>query len=79
MSDEVCDQFLYDGCEHVSLLDCAAIHDRLIVFNGWSKTYTMAGWRRIVRSGLDHGWGGQRGSRWMALGCTYLSRPASPS
>ena len=28
MSDEICDQFLYDGREHVSLLDYASIRDR---------------------------------------------------
>ncbi len=34
MSDEICDQFLSDGREHVSLLDYASIRDRLIVLNG---------------------------------------------
>ncbi len=34
--------------EHVSLLDYASIHDRLIVLNGPSKTHAMPGWRRIV-------------------------------
>ena len=46
MSDEICDQFLYDCREHVSLLDYASIRDRLIVLNGWSTTYAMTGWRR---------------------------------
>ena len=36
---------LYDGREHVSLLEYPSIRDRLIVLDGWSKTYAMTGWR----------------------------------
>ena len=36
---------LYDGEEHVSLLTYPEIRSRLIVLNGWSKTYAMTGWR----------------------------------
>lgn len=45
MSDEIYDQMLYDGEEHVSLLGFPEIRDRLILLNGWSKTYAMTGWR----------------------------------
>ena len=45
MSDEIYDQMTYDGEEHVSLLTFPSIRDRLIVLNGWSKTYAMTGWR----------------------------------
>jgi aspartate/methionine/tyrosine aminotransferase len=45
MSDEIYDQMLYDGETHVSLLGYASIRDRLIILNGWSKTYAMTGWR----------------------------------
>ncbi|MEM1388621.1 MAG: pyridoxal phosphate-dependent aminotransferase [Pseudomonadota bacterium] len=45
MSDEIYDQMLYDGEEHVTLLNYPSIRDRLIVLNGWSKTYAMTGWR----------------------------------
>lgn len=45
MSDEIYDQMLYDGEQHVSLLAYPEIRDRLIVLNGWSKTYAMTGWR----------------------------------
>ena len=45
MSDEIYDQMLYDGQAHVSLLDYPSIRDRLILLNGWSKTYAMTGWR----------------------------------
>ena len=45
MSDEIYDQILYDGEEHVTLLGYPEIRDRLILLNGWSKTYAMTGWR----------------------------------
>ncbi len=45
MSDEIYDQMLYDGEQHVCLLSYPEIRDRLILLNGWSKTYAMTGWR----------------------------------
>jgi len=45
MSDEIYGQMTYDGREHVSLLSYPAIRDRLILLDGWSKTYAMTGWR----------------------------------
>lgn len=45
LSDEIYDQMTYDGAEHVSLLRYPEIRDRLILLNGWSKTYAMTGWR----------------------------------
>ena len=45
MSDEIYDQILYDGEEHVTLLAYPEIRNRLILLNGWSKTYAMTGWR----------------------------------
>jgi aspartate/methionine/tyrosine aminotransferase len=45
MSDEIYSQMLYGGREHVSLLQYPEIRDRLIVLDGWSKTYAMTGWR----------------------------------
>ncbi|MEX0286697.1 MAG: pyridoxal phosphate-dependent aminotransferase [Paracoccaceae bacterium] len=45
MSDEIYDQLLYDGEQHVTLLNYPEIRDRLILLNGWSKTYAMTGWR----------------------------------
>lgn len=45
LSDEIYDQILYDGEAHVTLLDYPEIRDRLILLNGWSKTYAMTGWR----------------------------------
>jgi len=45
MSDEIYDQMVYDGEQHVTLLSYPEIRDRLILLNGWSKTYAMTGWR----------------------------------
>jgi aspartate/methionine/tyrosine aminotransferase len=45
MSDEIYDHMLYDGEQHVCLLSYPSIRDRLILLNGWSKTYAMTGWR----------------------------------
>jgi aspartate/methionine/tyrosine aminotransferase len=45
LSDEIYDQMLYDGERHVCLLTYPEIRDRLILLNGWSKTYAMTGWR----------------------------------
>lgn len=45
MSDEIYGQMLYDGREHVSLLTYPSLRDRLILLDGWSKTYAMTGWR----------------------------------
>jgi len=45
LSDEIYGQMLYDGREHVSLLQYPEIRDRVVLLDGWSKTYAMTGWR----------------------------------
>ena len=45
MSDEIYDHMVYDGEKHVCLLSYPSIRDRLIILNGWSKTYALTGWR----------------------------------
>ena len=45
MSDEIYGQMTYDGLEHRTLLAYPEIRDRLILLDGWSKTYAMTGWR----------------------------------
>jgi aspartate aminotransferase len=45
LSDEIYGQMTYDGHEHVSLLAYEHLLDRLILLDGWSKTYAMTGWR----------------------------------
>jgi aspartate/methionine/tyrosine aminotransferase len=45
MSDEIYSEMLYGGRQHTSLLRYPSIVDRLIMLDGWSKTYAMTGWR----------------------------------
>jgi aspartate/methionine/tyrosine aminotransferase len=45
MSDEIYGEIVYDGAEHFSLLRYPQLRDRLILLDGWSKTYAMTGWR----------------------------------
>ena len=45
LSDEVYDRLIFDKKEIPSLLNYPDLYDRLIVLNGWSKTYAMTGWR----------------------------------
>jgi aspartate/methionine/tyrosine aminotransferase len=45
MSDEIYGQMTYDGLPHVSLMGFPELRDRLILLDGWSKTYAMTGWR----------------------------------
>ncbi|MFN0264724.1 pyridoxal phosphate-dependent aminotransferase [Tepidamorphus sp. 3E244] len=45
LSDEIYGQMTYDGLEHRSLLTYPQLRDRLILLDGWSKTYAMTGWR----------------------------------
>jgi len=45
MSDEIYSEILYEGRKHLSLLRFEQLRDRLIMLDGWSKTYAMTGWR----------------------------------
>src|SRR5438128_2694687 len=45
LSDEIYGEILYDGAEHVSLLGYPSLRGRVILLDGWSKTYAMTGWR----------------------------------
>ncbi|HEX9792787.1 MAG TPA: pyridoxal phosphate-dependent aminotransferase [Planctomycetota bacterium] len=45
LSDEIYSRLLYDGEEHVSPLSDPAVRDRVILLDGFSKTYAMTGWR----------------------------------
>jgi len=45
LSDEIYSQMLYEGREHVSILQYESMRDRAIMLDGWSKTYAMTGWR----------------------------------
>ena len=45
LSDEIYSRIYYGGTEHISLLSYPQIRNRLILLDGWSKTYAMTGWR----------------------------------
>ena len=45
LSDEIYSHMLYGGRKHKSLLSYPNIKDRVIMLDGWSKTYAMTGWR----------------------------------
>jgi aspartate/methionine/tyrosine aminotransferase len=45
LSDEIYGQLVYDGLDHRSLIAYPEIRERLILLDGWSKTYAMTGWR----------------------------------
>ena len=45
LSDEIYSRILYDDHTHTTLLSYEALRDRLILLDGWSKTYAMTGWR----------------------------------
>lgn len=45
LSDEIYGQMTYDGLEHKSFLNYEHLRDRVILLDGWSKTYAMTGWR----------------------------------
>ena len=44
LSDEIYSQILYDE-NYNSMLKYSSIKNRLIILEGWSKTYAMTGWR----------------------------------
>lgn len=44
LSDEIYGRLVYEG-EHVGVLAYEALRDRAIVVDGFSKTYSMTGWR----------------------------------
>ena len=45
LSDEIYSRLVYGAHEHVTLLGYPALRDRVIMLDGWSKTYAMTGWR----------------------------------
>jgi len=45
LSDEVYDRLIFDNKKIPTLLNYPELYERLIILNGWSKTYAMTGWR----------------------------------
>ena len=44
-SDEIYSRLIYDGLEHVSPLSDPDFRERVVLLDGFSKTYAMTGWR----------------------------------
>ena len=45
LSDEIYSQMLYGDRRHTTMLSYENLRDRVIMLDGWSKTYAMTGWR----------------------------------
>ncbi|MDA1259520.1 MAG: pyridoxal phosphate-dependent aminotransferase [Planctomycetota bacterium] len=60
LSDEIYSRMLYDDTEHFSPMQDPEIRDRVIMLDGWSKTYAMTGWRMgygVMRPDLAESFG----------------------
>ena len=69
LSDEIYGQLTYDGLAHRSLIAYPEIRDRLILLDGWSKTYAMTGWR-LGYSVWPKPW--REMARKLAVNCLFL-------
>lgn len=45
VSDEIYEKLVYGGAEHVSIASLPGMKERTITLNGFSKCYSMTGWR----------------------------------
>lgn len=45
LSDEIYSELTYGGKKHVSIASMEGMRERTVVINGFSKTYSMTGWR----------------------------------
>ena len=45
LSDEIYDRLIFDNKPMSTFFNYPDLYDRLIILNGWSKTYSMTGWR----------------------------------
>ncbi|NNE21912.1 MAG: pyridoxal phosphate-dependent aminotransferase [Rhizobiales bacterium] len=45
LSDEIYSHLVFDGAGFVSLMQYPSLRDRVILLDGWSKTFAMTGWR----------------------------------
>lgn len=72
ITDEIYEYFVYDGARHISPATLPGMRERTIVVSGFSKTYSITGWR-VGYATAD--------ARWMpAIGhfhdLTYVCAPA---
>ncbi|MBS1816282.1 MAG: pyridoxal phosphate-dependent aminotransferase [Acidobacteria bacterium] len=45
ITDEIYEHFIYEGAEHISPISLPGLRERTIVMSGFSKTYSITGWR----------------------------------
>jgi len=45
LSDEIYEKILYDGVKHYSIASFPGMRERTLTINGFSKAYSMTGWR----------------------------------
>lgn len=45
MSDEIYEKLIFDGKKHISIASLPGMKERTITLNGFSKAYSMTGWR----------------------------------
>jgi len=45
VSDEIYEKLIYDGLEHISIATFPGMRERTVTLNGFSKAYSMTGWR----------------------------------
>lgn len=45
LSDEIYEKLVYGGAEHISIASLPGMKERTITLNGFSKCYSMTGWR----------------------------------
>jgi aminotransferase len=45
ITDEIYEHILYDGAQHVPIMQIPGMRDRTILINSMSKTYAVTGWR----------------------------------
>jgi aminotransferase len=72
LSDEIYEYFVYDGARHISPAMLPGMKERTIVISGFSKTYSVTGWRVGYATG---------DARWMPAmsyfhDLTYVCAPA---
>jgi aminotransferase len=59
-TDEIYEYFVYDGHRHISLASLPGMAERTVTISGFSKTYSITGWR-VGYSVCDERWAGMIG------------------
>jgi aspartate aminotransferase len=54
ISDEIYEKIIFDGLKHVSIASFGSLIEKTIVINGFSKSYSMTGWRIGYAAGPIH-------------------------